>query len=96
MTGCVGKSEKCSTNSQAALKTHIEGEYVWTKLLDSADWRKSHNFQMFSIKDTLWIFHFDGNWYSVDGKEWRKSSLPNAIGIFLFSITFNLKMLFIA
>ncbi|MGE5521950.1 MAG: hypothetical protein ACM3VS_18650 [Candidatus Dadabacteria bacterium] len=46
----------------------IEGEYAWTKLLDSADWRESYNFQMFSIKDTLWIFHFDGNWYSVDGK----------------------------
>jgi len=79
LTGCIGKSEKSSTHSQAALKP-LKGAYVWTKLLDSADWKKSYNFQMFSIKDTLWIFHFDGNWYSEDGKEWRKSLLPNAVG----------------
>jgi hypothetical protein len=80
LTGCFGKSEKDIKNSQPTVKSIIEGEYIWTKLLDSADWKKSYNFQMFSIKDTLWIFHFDGNWYSADGKEWRKSSLPNAVG----------------
>lgn len=80
LAGCVGKSKKSSKNFRAALKPLIEGEYVWTKLLDSADWKKSYNFQMFSIKDTLRVFHFDGNWYSVDGRKWRKSGLPNVVG----------------
>ncbi len=53
--------------------------YVWTKVLDSADWEKSYNFQMFTQHDTAWVFHQDGNWYSTDGRRWVKSSLSNAI-----------------
>lgn len=53
--------------------------YRWTKLLDSAGWKKNYNFQMFSIRDTLWVFHPDGTWYSTDGRQWQKSTLPNAI-----------------
>jgi hypothetical protein len=53
--------------------------YVWTKVLDSADWKKSYNFQMFTQHDTAWVFHADGNWYSTDGRRWVKSSLSNAI-----------------
>jgi len=59
-------------------------DYVWTKILDSAEWKKSYNFEMFSIRDTLWVFHFDGIWYSADGKEWTKSTLSNAIGNLAF------------
>jgi hypothetical protein len=53
--------------------------YVWTKLLDSAAWKKNYNFQMFSNRDTLWTFHPDGNWFSTNGTNWTKSTLPNAI-----------------
>jgi hypothetical protein len=56
-----------------------DSSYVWKKLSDSADWKKSYNFQMFSIRDTLWTFHPDGNWFSVNGVNWIKSSLPNSI-----------------
>lgn len=58
--------------------------YVWTKLLDSADWKKNYNFQMFSSKDTLWTFHPDGTWYSADGKNWTKSNLKNSISNLAF------------
>jgi hypothetical protein len=75
------RQETAQTPSDYQVKVN---KYVWTKLLDSADWKKSYNFQMFSLKDTLWVFHFDGNWYSVDGKEWRKSLLPNAVGSISF------------
>jgi hypothetical protein len=51
----------------------------WTKLLDSAPWTKSYNFQMLVVRDTLWVFHSDGSWFSTDGIRWTKSSLPNAI-----------------
>lgn len=53
--------------------------YVWTKVLDSADWKKNYNFQMFSNRDTLWTFHPDGNWFSTNGLNWIKSQLPNPI-----------------
>lgn len=53
--------------------------YVWSKLLDSAAWRKNYNFQMFSIGDELWVFHPDGTWRSKDGTLWEKAPLTNAI-----------------
>ena len=53
--------------------------YKWTKLLDSADWKKNYNFQMFSVNDTLWTFHPEGTWYSLNGVNWTKSVLPNVI-----------------
>ncbi|MBK7359794.1 MAG: hypothetical protein IPI45_03055 [Saprospiraceae bacterium] len=28
-------------------------KYVWTKIADSADWKKSYNFQLFSIGDSF-------------------------------------------
>jgi hypothetical protein len=58
--------------------------YVWTKLLDSAEWKKNYNFQMFSRNDTIWTFHPDGNWYSKDGKTWTKSELINPISNLAF------------
>lgn len=63
------------TNAQALSNTG----FVWTKLLDSAAWKKSYNFQMFSFRDSLWTFHPDGNWFSTDGIHWTKSTLTNAI-----------------
>jgi hypothetical protein len=64
---------------------------VWTKLLDSAGWKKSYNFQMFTIRDTMWVFHPDGNWYSIDGQRWNKSTLTNSINnlAFLDYVHFN-------
>lgn len=61
-----------------------DSSYVWTKLLDSANWKKNYNFQMFSKNDTLWTFHPDGTWYSKDGKSWIKSTLPNSINNLAF------------
>lgn len=58
--------------------------YVWTKLADSAQWKKSYNFQLFNIHDTLWTFHHDGNWYSPDAEHWKKSILPNSISNLAF------------
>lgn len=71
------KNNKATEVKNGKLKP--DTSYVWTKLLDSADWKKSYNFQMFSLNDTLWTFHPDGTWYSADGKNWAKSMLPNVI-----------------
>lgn len=52
----------------------------WYQLNDSSPWRKNYNFQLFSLRDTLWTFHPDSNWYSVDdGQHWTASTLPNVI-----------------
>ena len=91
LVSCSNQSNK---NAQAQIDNPTiksEGSYVWTKLLDSADWKKSYNFQMFTIKDTLWTFHPDGNWYSINGKNWTKSPLTNSIYnlAFLDYVQFN-------
>jgi len=39
---------------------------------------------MFSIGDSLWIFHPEGNWVSEDGNTWIKTKLPNAINNLAF------------
>lgn len=74
-----------------AEKMEADTSYVWTKLLDSAEWRKNYNFQMFSQRDTIWTFHPDGTWYSLDGKFWVKSGLSNTINnhAFLDYVQFN-------
>jgi hypothetical protein len=66
-------------------------DYKWTKKLEEGPWKKSYNFQMFSHRDTLWVFHPDGSWFSVDGRDWKKSTLPNAISnlAFLDYVQFN-------
>lgn len=65
--------------------------YGWTKTLDAGPWKKSYNFQLFSHRDTLWVFHPDGTWFSTDGRRWSKSPLPNAIDnlAFLDYVLFN-------
>jgi hypothetical protein len=72
-------------------KVKTDTSYVWTKLLDSAAWKKNYNFQMFSQRDTIWTFHPEGTWYSLDGNMWTKSMLPNAIFnlAFLDYVQFN-------
>lgn len=84
-------SQSSSSRQEKAQTKTDDRKYVWTKLLDSADWKKSYNFQMLSLRDTLWIFHPDGNWYSADGVAWRKSELSNAIFnlAFLDYVAFN-------
>jgi hypothetical protein len=71
------KNDLTVQENKAELTSGIE--YEWTKLLDSADWKKNYNFQMFSVNDTLWTFHPEGTWYSVNGIDWTKSVLPNIV-----------------
>jgi hypothetical protein len=57
----------------------VTEQYQWVKLTDSALFSKSYNFQLFSIRDTIWAFHPEGNFYSIDGSVWNKSALSNSI-----------------
>lgn len=80
---CYGKStRKDHPSPRTPVLPNVR--YTWVKLLDSAEWKKSYNFQMFTIRDTLWVFHPDGTWFSADGVRWGKSSLPNAINNLAF------------
>lgn len=58
--------------------------YRWTKILDSGPWKKSYNFQLFSLKDSCLVFHPDGVWISKEGRNWSKTTLPNAISNLAF------------
>jgi hypothetical protein len=88
---CSGRSTQKEHPTTATTSVHTDTGYVWTKLLDSAGWKKSYNFQMFTIRDTMWVFHPDGNWYSIDGQRWNKSTLTNSINnlAFLDYVHFN-------
>jgi hypothetical protein len=72
----------CNNTSivKAKEKTQADSKlYQWTQLTDNAAFPKAYNFQLFSIRDTLWAMHHAGTWFSVDGKNWDKSSLTNII-----------------
>lgn len=76
LISCSSSAPKKDQTKQHSLQEN----QAWYKILDSAPWRKNYNFQMFSLRDTLWTFHPDANWYSVDdGQHWIKSSLSNVI-----------------
>ncbi|MBL7740470.1 MAG: hypothetical protein JNK14_14730 [Chitinophagaceae bacterium] len=60
------------------------GSYQWTEQTPAAPFSKSYNFQLFTVRDTLWAFHPAGTWYSVNGKDWAKSQLPNSINNLAF------------
>jgi hypothetical protein len=81
-----------SPQKQAGISTSkIDTPYIWTKLLDSGQWKKSYNFQMFTIDDKLWVFHSEGSWFSTDGVHWTKSKLSNPIKNLAFLKYVNFK-----
>ena len=66
-------------------------QYKWTRVTESAAFSKSYNFQLLTHHDTLWAFHPDGNYFSLNGKNWTKSGLTNIIYnlAFLDYVPFN-------
>jgi hypothetical protein len=52
---------------------------VWTRLAEHAPFPPSYNFSLFSIRDTLWVMHPQGTWYSPDGISWHRSPLEYII-----------------
>lgn len=76
---CQNTSKNNESTEIKSEEVKINTSYVWTKLLDSADWKKNYNFQIFSINDTLWTFHPDGTWHSINGRDWVKATLSNSI-----------------
>lgn len=75
---CASQQHKPETVKTSTVDT-VGGNYTWNKVLDSGPWKKNYNFQMFSIRDTIWTLHPDGSWFSVNGREWSKSPLANVI-----------------
>jgi hypothetical protein len=79
LVACSNQSTQDTEQKKEKSLSQSDTTYVWTKLLDSGSWKKSYNFQMFTIDDKLWVFHPDGNWFSTNGTEWTKSTLTNSI-----------------
>jgi hypothetical protein len=84
-------ADQPTTQQQPPASTNTEAAYSWTKLLDSAQWTKSYNYQMFTAHDTLWLFHPDAVWFTVNGTDWSKTILPYIINnqAFLDYVPFN-------
>jgi hypothetical protein len=49
--------------------------YQWTKLSDSVGFLPTDRLQFLNIRDTLWVFHPNGNYYSTDGTSFQLSGL---------------------
>ncbi len=81
-TGPASRQHRVLKNQDKA-SAELTG-YTWNKLTDSAQWARSYNYQMISLRDTLWVFHPAGIWFTTDAAEWHPSPLPNAIGNLAF------------
>lgn len=79
LLSCQTTLQHPAVNTNQVKNVPADSVPTWSQLLDHADWPKNYNFQMFSIRDTLWTFHSEGAWYSTDGVHWAKSALPNVI-----------------
>ena len=74
--GCSGGAK---TEKLVVLSNKDSIAYEWVKYMDSAQWKKTYNYQMMAIRDTLWLLHPDGFWFSTDGRSWQKSSLTDVV-----------------
>ena len=74
----------CGANvdSRSPNEPSIESDknYRWARVTDHAAFPEAYNFPLFNIRNRLWAFHGQGNWYSEDGKNWTKADLP-ALGL---------------
>jgi len=68
-----------NSNKLKSGSTNDSTVYAWRKITDSAPWKKTYNYQAFTIRDTLYIFHPDGVWYTTDLTAWHPSSLQDTI-----------------
>lgn len=73
---CAGND---STAGAEIAEPQVREQYKWTKLLDSAPFPESYNFQMFAMDDYIYVFHPAGVWKSGDGKSWEKTGLANIL-----------------
>ena len=64
--------------SSGSVQTTSASQYSWTKVTDGAAFPGAYNFPVFVVRNQMWAFHPQGNWFSTDGKNWRKSELPPA------------------
>ena len=81
---CTNSPNKIHSQQSDNVLYKKDSSYQWTRVIENAKWSKSYNFQMFSIKDTLWVFHSDGNWFSTNGMDWKKSPLKNSLNNLAF------------
>jgi len=69
-----------ATTSPSGDSAETSAGYTWTKVTDHAGFPEAYNFPLFNFRNTLWVFHGQGNWFSKDGKSWTKAELP-ALGL---------------
>jgi len=64
-----------TAQSNGITATNTDGR-GWKKMTDRAAFPGSYNFPVFVANHQMWAFHPEGNWYSGDGRNWLKSTLP--------------------
>lgn len=88
---CNGQINTGINNINRPFKEELLPDHKWIEHTSNAAFPKSYNFQLFNFRDTLWAFHPNGNWFSLNGKDWLQSVLPNSISnlAFLDYVMFN-------
>ncbi len=81
VNACAVNNYKVKINDEPNLsyaRPEFASQHSWTKVTDSAAFPGAYNFPVFVVRNQMWAFHPQGNWYSIDGKIWTKSDLPPA------------------
>ncbi len=91
IVSCNEQSKAGTLDRSRPVREELLPDYKWIEHTSNAPFPKNYNFQLFNFRDTLWAFHPAGNWYSLDGSGWTKTSLPNSISnlAFLDYVFFN-------
>jgi hypothetical protein len=69
-------SHDAASNFSNTHPSEIKGQYTWSKVSDGAAFPGAYNFPVFTMRGQMWAFHQQGNWSSIDGRNWTKSELP--------------------
>lgn len=82
VNSCAGNDAGVKSSANEVNPSNVEAasvsQYSWTKVTDSAAFPGAYNFPVFVVRNQMWAFHPQGNWFSNDGKTWIKSELPLA------------------
>ncbi|MDX2062474.1 MAG: hypothetical protein SFY70_05390 [Bacteroidia bacterium] len=81
----------CSGQQPSKPTPQSEAHYQWVELVREGPFRKSYNYEMVAIGDSVLLLHPQGFWVSANGKDWTAIDLPNIVGnlAFLEYVYFN-------
>lgn len=75
---------RCSGQQPPKPEPRSEAPYHWIELVQEGPFRKSYNYEMVAIGDSVVLLHPQGFWVSTNGSDWTAIDLPNVVGNLAF------------